>query len=68
MRNLLKIVAIAGALVGCATAASAQQHPQSTEASVDNAQNHGHFGGYTHRGPYARYSGRHWHHRHHRGW
>ncbi|HEY1545213.1 MAG TPA: hypothetical protein VGG01_22675 [Xanthobacteraceae bacterium] len=69
MRNFIKIAAIAGALLGCVTVAQAQSSQQgSTEAGIDNAQNHGAFGGYAHRGAYAQYRGHYGHHRHHVGW
>jgi hypothetical protein len=70
MRNFFKIAAIAGALLGGVTMSQAQSSQQgSTEAGIDNAQNHGAFGGgYAHRGAYAQYRGHYGHHRHHRDW
>jgi hypothetical protein len=77
MRNLIKIAAIAGALLGCGTIAQAQSFAQgrqqaSTEAGVGNAHSHGAFAGFYgsrfgSRGPYAQYYGGGFrHHRHHR--
>ncbi len=67
MRNLIKIAAVAGALLGCVTASQALADQQmSTEAGVDNAQNHGSFGGYGYGGARAQFMGTHHHYRHHR--
>jgi hypothetical protein len=64
MRNLIKIAAVVGALLGGVTASQAQSGQQlSTEAGVDNAQSHG---GYGYGGAYARYGGHYRYHRHYR--
>ncbi len=67
MRNLIKIVAVAGALLGCVTASQALADQQaSTEAGVDNAISHGAYGGYGFGGARAQYMGHHRHFRHYR--
>ncbi|HLH89037.1 MAG TPA: hypothetical protein VKX28_11305 [Xanthobacteraceae bacterium] len=66
MRNLIRLAAIAGALLGCVTVSQAQSGQQSsTEAGVGNAQSHGAYG-YGFGGAYAQYGGHLRHHRHYR--
>ena len=64
MRSLIRIAAVAGALLGCVTVSQAQTGQQvSTEAGVDNALSHGAYG---YGGSYARYGGHYRHYRHYR--